>query len=146
MMSWLVYAATGSAVVSAGAAIAAAWYSRESLNLAKIAYLPAPEVRPAHGGRFRISVPEGGEFKISQISMGKTPGSIQASRHLGVDPSTDISLFEDSGRPGRAVNVTPPSTAVWFHIETSAPLPTLETKIISDRFNSVTIPITLYTK
>lgn len=115
-------------------------------RLERIARVPDPEIRLDRDNHIKISIPENGEFLIESVSLGRTPGSLQSSQHVGYDDNTDESRFEDSGRIGRVVNVNPPSTSVWLKIETSAPRSNLDIKIISDRFSSETISKVLYTK
>lgn len=105
---------------------------------------PQLSVKYSHSHHVRISIPELRGFWIEKICLGRgVHGSIRSADYLGADPVTDVDVFTDASRTGRAVILTPPASSAWVKIETSASKPTLDIKIISDRFRSLTRPITL---
>lgn len=143
MVNWQDIAAIATLIGLPVAGIAA-WFASQQLRTERAQHFPTPEIRRYGPHHVRVSVPEDGEFKIAQISIGWRFGTIAEVTNAGTDSETGVSLFHASGMPTRTVRVEPPASEVWLRTDISGSKPTLDIKITSDRFKSLTVPKTLW--
>lgn len=136
-MGWGDLAAVAT-LVSIPLGLIALWYAAGQLRTERAQHFPSVTVKRDQETYINLSVPDGTEFLIASVWPAWGLGTVTLVNKLGHHENGETH-FEDAGSPTRRLTLQPPLSSVWLKTAISGSRPTLEIKIISDRFKSLTI-------